>query len=275
MLFIAMWCGFFFATLAFVQIWMLGPFKKILTLNGILLRKFTHGCCGEMVASIVHIWRMNFSGNPLDISTINTELAGVFLRKSHSPIPIDGDFKSGRIKNKNKEKFPKIKVLKLPFMSRLSKEVNRQMIFMKQALEIAMSKLPSWEILESAFRISAAKRDQNIQTDTVLRRALRLAKARRGRGRKEGDGEEGHDAYDDLDVDEEDDPVDGKQPSFLWGLAKKLATARARRGKTNWKRARTRLIPRRERKQSFWLRAKGIVYGQGQPEPDRKIIKIL
>ena len=167
MLFIAMWCGFFFASLAFVQIWMVGPFKKILKLNGILLRKFTHGCCGEMVASIVHIWRMNFSGNPLDISTINTELAGVFLRKSHSPIPIDGDFKSGRIKNKNKEKFPKIKVLKLPFMGRLSKEVNRQMIFMKQALEIAMSKLPSWEILESAFRIAAVKRDQNIQTDTV------------------------------------------------------------------------------------------------------------
>ena len=230
-----------------------------------------------MVASIAHIWRMNFSGNPLDISTINTELAGVFLRKSHGPIPIDGDFKSGRIKNKNKEKFPKIKVLKLPFMSRLSKEVNRQMIFMKQALEIAMSKLPSWEVLESAFRIAAVKRDQNIQTDTVLRRALRLAKARRGRERK-WEGEEGQhvpDAYDDLDVDEEDDPEEERQPSSLWGLAKRLAFARAKRGKTNWRRARTRIIPRKQRKQSFWLRAKGIVYGQGQPEPDRKILKIL
>ena len=43
MIFMAMWCGFFFATLAFVQIWMVGPFKKILQLNGIMLRIFTHG----------------------------------------------------------------------------------------------------------------------------------------------------------------------------------------------------------------------------------------
>ena len=270
MIFMAMWCGFFFATLAFVQIWMVGPFKKILQLNGIVLRKITLGCYGEILTSIIHILRMNFSGNPLDISTINTELAGVFLRKSHSPIPIDGDFKSGRIKIKNKEKFPKIKFLKLPFMSRLSKIVNRQMIFMKQALEMAVSKLPSWEILESAFRIAAVKRDQNIQTDTVLRRALRLAKSRRGTQ------EEGHhDAYDDVDVESQDDPLEDRQPSSLWSLAKRLATARARRGKTNWRRARTRIISRRQRKQSFWLRAKGIVYGQAQAEPDRKILKIL
>ena len=61
---------------------------------------------------------------------------------------------------------------------------------------------------------------------------MRLAKARRGRERK-WEGEEGgqhvHDAYDDLDVDEEDDPEEERQPSSLWGLAKRLATARARR----------------------------------------------
>ena len=265
-MFIAMWCGGFFATLAFVQIWIVGPFKKILTLNGILFRKFTYGCVGEIIASIVHIWRMSFSGNQLNVSTINTELNGVFLRKSHSSIPIEGDFKSGNIRNKNKEKFPKIKLLKLPFMRRFTKEVGRKMIFMKQALEIAQSKLPSFEIMESAFRLAVVKREENIQGDATLRKCLKLARSRRGRGGGE----------DEEDVESQDSFLEDRHASTLWGLAKRLATARARRGKTNWRKARTRLLPQNSsRKQSFWFRAKGMVYGQGQTEADRKLLKIL
>ena len=54
-------------------------------------------------------------------------------------------------------------------MSRLSKEVNRQMIFKKQALEMAVSKLLRWETLYGAFIIAAAKRDY-IQTSKLTRR---------------------------------------------------------------------------------------------------------
>ena len=62
--------------------------------------------------------------------------------------------------------------------------------------------------------------------------------------------------------------------SSLWGLAKRLATARARRGKTNWEKLRKRVIPPR-RKKSFWSQAKSMVYGTGSREPDRKILKVL
>ena len=57
MLLISMLAGFFFAWLAFVQIWILGPVKKILYLNGVMLRKFSNECYGECNMSLLQILR--------------------------------------------------------------------------------------------------------------------------------------------------------------------------------------------------------------------------
>ena len=83
-------------------------------------------------------------------------------------------------------------------------------------------------------------------------------------------------------------------PSTLWGLAKRLAVARSRRGKTNWLRAKKKIRYFRrqsqqiakfihcfvysqrsgDRKKSFWFQAKNIVFSD-QPAKDKKILKIL
>ena len=187
MMFIALWCGFFFGTLAFLQIWLVQPCKKMMQLNGIMFRRFTQQCYGECAASIVHVWRLSLGGSQIKISTLNTELNGVFLRKKHSPLPLDGSFKSGNIRDKSKEKYPKIQRIKLPFTTKFKKEVAKKMIFMKQALQIVMAKLPSFEIMESAYRLAVVKREENIKGDELIKQSFALARSRRG---GQGGGEE-------------------------------------------------------------------------------------
>ena len=53
-------------------------------LNGILLKKLTKECIGEILASLLLVWRFVFAGKHLKIATVNTELSGVFLAKQHS-----------------------------------------------------------------------------------------------------------------------------------------------------------------------------------------------
>ena len=264
MLFISLWCGFSFAILAFTQIWIIQPFKKILQLNGIMLRKFTAQCFGECSASVTHIWRTVFSGNYLNINTVNTELAGVFLTKKHGSLPIDGSFKPGKIVDKSKERYPKILKPSLPFMSRVTKAVSKKMMFMKQALQIAQSKLPSFEIMESAFRLAVVKRQE--KKDDIIQQSLNLAKSRRGGvGANPVEGDNQHHGF----------YIEDRQAPALWGLAKRLAMARAKRGKTNWMKARQRISERKKpRKTSFWFQAKNLVFSDQHP-PDKKILKIL
>ena len=263
MLWISLCSGFFFGTFAFVQIWMIQPFKKIFQLNGLILRKFTAECFGECNVSLMHILQMLFAGNKLNINTLNTELSGVFNRKQHCPVPLDWSHKRGSIKNKSKEKYPKIKLPQIPFMSQVTKVVGKTIMFMKEALEIAQSKIPSFEIMESAFRLAVVKRDERVITGTqTLKQSLRLARSRRG---NIGDG----------DRDDEDFELENREASSLWGLAKRLAFARAKRGKTNWKKAHKKVIlPQRKKKKSFWFQAKNIVFTGAEPS-DRKIIKVV
>ena len=54
---------------------------KILFLNGVLLRKFVFVFCGEIFASLTHVVRLVFSGERIDLATLNTSLNGVFLHK--------------------------------------------------------------------------------------------------------------------------------------------------------------------------------------------------
>ena len=234
-----------------------------------MLRKFTTQCFGECTASVTHIWRTVFAGNNLNINTVNTELAGVFLTKQHGPLPIDGSFKPGKIVNKSKERYPKILKPSLPFMSRVTKAVSQKMMFMKQALQIAQSKLPSFEIMESAFRLAVVKRQET--KDGIIQQSLNLAKSRRGgeAGGGSGEGEEGdnhqHHGF----------HLEDRQAPALWGLAKRLAMARAKRGKTNWMKARQRISERRKpRKKSFWFQAKSMVFSDQKPS-DQKILKVL
>ena len=265
MLLISLWCGFFFGTYAFVQIWMLQPLKKMLYLNGVVLRQFVSACFGECLVSCMHVARLVYSGNTLNLATLNTELSGVFVRKQYAPVPTEGCYQQGSIRNKTKEKYPRLKRVLLPFMTKITKEVAKKMVFMKQALEIAQSKLPSFEIMESAFRLAVVKRSERVG-ETTLKKSLQLARSRRGiiNG-----------------VDEDDDlaqdvyHLQDRQASSLWGLAKRLAFARAKRGKTNWKRARNKVIlPNRRKKKSFWFQAKSLVFTGAEPR-DKKIIKVV
>ena len=61
------------------------------------------------------------------------------------------------------------------------------MIFMKQALQIVMAKLPSFEIMESAYRLAVVKREENIKGDELIKQSFALARSRRG---GQGGGEE-------------------------------------------------------------------------------------
>ena len=94
---IAFFSGLLFGFLTFFHIWCLTPLRKvriylprltlqeimlkILFLNGVLLRKFVFVFCGEIVASLTHIVRLVFSGERIDLATLNTSLNGVFLHK--------------------------------------------------------------------------------------------------------------------------------------------------------------------------------------------------
>ena len=55
--------------------------SKILFLNGVLLRKFAFVFSGEIFASLTHVVRLVFSGERIDLATLNTGLNGVFLHK--------------------------------------------------------------------------------------------------------------------------------------------------------------------------------------------------
>lgn len=76
----------------------------------------------------------------------------MFISKKHGPLPLDFPLKPSCMADKTKEKYPKIKVIRLPFMSHITKEISKKLVVLKKALEIALSKIPSFEFLESAFR---------------------------------------------------------------------------------------------------------------------------
>ena len=147
----------------------------------------------------------------------------------------------------------------MPFSGRkLKKVVARKIQFMSSALELAQAKLPSLEVLESAFRLAVIKREQRFYLgEKTIKKSLELARTRRR--------------------DHEDEPEDADLAlkhlkseikmtgDSLWLLAKNLALARLRRGKTNWLKAKRRLI-RERKKKSFWFRAKNLVFSFGSKD---------
>ena len=87
---------------------------------------------------------------------------------------------------------------------------------------------------------------------------------KRGEGESEEEG---------IEKDSEFQPL-YKPDAALWQKAKLLAFARLKRGKTNWMKARNRLISGQASTQSFWHRAKNIVFTPPD-QKDKKILKTL
>ena len=266
---ISMFCGFYFGTMTFWHIWAVQPMKKMMHLQGVMVRRFTQAFFGEFVASWVHIWRMIFGTSEIKLNTLNSELNGIFLEKKHGPGPLGGNFKPGKMKDKSLERYPKIKVLRLPLTKREStdsKEKNEEPIkenpkVFKDALKMAKSKVFNGEVIESALRLAMAKREERFRSGNFfLKQSLQLAKTRRH-------GMEGE------KHDEDDIPLFDPNTA-PWQKAKLLAFARLKRGKTNWMKARTRLISGEGSDQSFWHRAKNIVFVPKEPK-DKKILKTL
>ena len=127
---------------------------------------------------------MVFAGDKLNINTVNTELSGVFISKPHCPLPesqTSDTFPRSQIVDKTKQKYPKVKLVQLPFLSRVTKEVAKKLVFMKQALSIALSKLPSFEVMESAYRLAVVKREERLdRPGGVFHQMSALARSRRG-----------------------------------------------------------------------------------------------
>ena len=124
---------------------------------------------------------MILAGDKLNINTVNTELSGVFISKPHCPLPESASFPRSTIVNNTKQKYPKLKLVPLPFLSRVTKEVAKKMVFMKQALSIALSKLPSFEVMESAYRLAVVKREERLdRPGGVFHQMSALARSRRG-----------------------------------------------------------------------------------------------
>ena len=192
-------------------------------------------------------------------STVNTELAGVFLAKQHWAGGTEDHFRLGRLRDKSKPKYPNIKQNKMPFSGRkLKKVVARKIKFMTEALELAQAKLPSLEVLESAFRLAVIKREQRFYLgEKTIKKSLELARCRRR------DKEEPEDAAIALKNLKSEIKMTGDS---LWVLAKNLALARLRRGKTNWLKAKRKLIRDRKKKISFWFRAKNLVFSFGSKD---------
>ena len=251
MLIVSFISGLCFATLAFLQIWVVFPAIKILSLHGLVLRKLSKELVGEVLASVALVWRFVFAGRHLNINTVNTELSGVFVAKQHCPT-LAKQFRIANLRDKTKVKYQNIKRLKLPFSSRkFRREIVLKMDFMRKALDLAQSKLPSLEVLESAFRLAVVKREERFNAGKeTFRKSLKLARTRRNEDGSETVEEE-------LDDIKKDIKFGG---TSLWVLAKQLALARLKRGKTNWIKAKKRVLPERKHKTSFWFRAKNVVF---------------
>ena len=198
----------------------------------------------------------------LATNTVNTELAGPFLAKQHCAGSREDQFRLGRQrdKSKSKHKYPNIKHNRMPFSGRkLKKVVARKIQFMTKALEVAQSKLPSLEVLESAFHLASVKREQRFYAgEQTIKKSLELARSRRRDNEDEPD-------ENDIDLRQLKSEIKMKGSS-LWVLAKNLALARLRRGKTNWLKAKRRLARDRKKKISFWFRAKNMVFSFGSKE---------
>ena len=258
MLLISFISGLFFGALAFTHVWIIYPIRKLMFLNGILWRKLIQELLGEVVGSVALVWRFMLAGKQLKTSSVNTELAGVFLAKQHWAGGTEDHFRPGRLRDKSKPKYPKIKQNKMPFSGRkLKKVVARKIQFMTKALELAQAKLPSLEVLESAFRLAVVKREQRFYLgEKTIKKSLELARSRR----RDNNEEEPEDADLALKHLKSEIKMTGNS---LWVLAKNLALARLRRGKTNWLKAKRRLIRERKKKISFWFRAKNLVFSFG------------
>ena len=48
-----------------------------------LIKVFVHGLFGELIMSMMHILRLMFSTDRVNMRTLSSEVAGVFLRKAH------------------------------------------------------------------------------------------------------------------------------------------------------------------------------------------------
>ena len=267
-LLISMFCGFYFGTLAFLHIWAVQPLKKMMYLQGVVVRKLSQACFGEFVGSLVHIWRMMFTTSEINLNTLNSELNGIFLEKKHRPGLLGTTCNVGKIKDRSLGKYPNEKRLKLPFTKYQSvkeikngKGIDEDPKVFRHAVEIAKSKVFSGEIIESALRLAMAKREERFRTGQfTFRQSLKLARTRKH-------GQEGEEKT------EEDLPM-FDPTTAPWQKAKLLAFARLKRGKTNWMKAREKLISGQHLDQSFWHRAKDIVFVPKDPK-DKKILKIL
>lgn len=260
MLIVSFVSGLCFATLAFIQIWVFSPAKRIIILYGVQIRRLTQEFVGELFASIALVWRFLLAGRHLKMNTVNTELSGVFIAKQHCPA-LGDQFRLANLKDKTKIKYQNIKRPKLPFSGRkFTKKIELKMDFMKKALKLAQSKLPSLEVLESAFRLAVVKREERFRAGKeTFRKSLNLARTRRNE-KNEIELESELEQIEDI---RQEIKVGG---TSLWVLAKQLALARLRRGKTNWVKAKRRLLPERKNKISFWFRAKNVVFTSRRTE---------
>ena len=260
MLLISFISGLYFGALAFTHIWILSPARKLLILNGILCRKLSQELLGSLVGSLSLVWRFLLAGRHVRTGSLNTELAGLFLAKQHWAGGTEDHFRPGRQRDKSRTKYPNIKQNKMPFSGRkMKKVVARKIQFMTKALEVAQSKLPSLEVLESAYHLAFIKREQRFCSGQItIKKSLDLARSRRR-------GDEGEPEAEDIALKQLKSEIKMNGTS-LWLLAKNLALARLRRGKTNWQKAKRRLIPERKKKISFWFRAKNIVFSFGGKE---------
>ena len=119
----------------------------------------------------------------------------------------------------------------------------------------------STEIIESALRLAISKRDERSKSgQLIFRQSLNLA-----RSRKKGE---------EIVVGTDEDMF-YPEDTALWQKAKRLALARLRRGKNNWMKARSKVISDKGSDQSFWHKAKNIVFTPHQKKKDKKVVKIL
>ena len=54
---------------------------QIMSLHGVMLRKFVSVTCGGCLAPVTHVARQIFSGEKLNMASLNTDLTGVFVHK--------------------------------------------------------------------------------------------------------------------------------------------------------------------------------------------------
>ena len=296
---IAFLFGCYLGLITFLHIWVVNPLKKTLYMHGVMMRKISQACCSEWIASITHVWRLVFSGQKIDLSTLNTELSGVFIDKRHAPRCIEAKYKRGNIMSKTQKKYPYFKNALIPFGNpHRSKDMaknQRQPDFFEEAFLLTNKKQKEYhpEIIESALRIAMAKREERFASGflgTAKTFSNNILKSKEKKDQESTLGkikddikqmffgytkpvEEGSLKPFEKSLQTEDvniiKPIISGQD--LWNKAKILSLMRAKRGVRNWTKARMKArAPRR--KMNFWMQTKDIVF----PKPkDEKLIKIL